>query len=368
MALSVEKQLQYWGIALLLLFVFLWFFSSVIFPFIVGMAVAYCMDPIADWLERKGFSRLWATISITAVFVVCCILAIALLVPAIVQQASDLAAVLPTYVEQGRVFLLERFPSLMDENSPLRQNIEQFMTQLQEQFGSLVSAVLTSAFGAVNVVIAAIIIPIVTFYMLMDWDRLVAQIDDALPRDHQETIRELARDVDKAMAGFIRGQLSVMAILGVFYAVALVVAGLNGGLVIGLVAGLLTFIPYVGALIGGVLSIGVALFQYWGADVAMTEYALRVGIIAAIFFFGQFMEGNFITPNLVGSSVGLHPVWLLFALSAFGAVMGFTGLLIAVPVAAIIAVFVRFGLERYRHSKLYLGASSVDQDDTTTGL
>ena len=363
MALSIEQQLKYWSIALILLVAFFRAFSSVISPFLVGMAIAYCMDPIADWLERVGFSRLLATITITLVFLIFVILAIALLVPEIVQQASDLTAVLPTYVEQGRMFLLERFPDLMDESSPLRQNIEQFLQQIRDQLGGFVSAVFSSALGALNAVVAAIIIPIVTFYMLMDWDRVVAQVDEALPRDHQETIRHLAREVDKAMAGFIRGQLSVMGILAIFYAVALVIAGLNGGLVIGLIAGLLTFIPYVGALIGGVLSIGVALFQYWGADVAMTEYVFRVGIIAAIFFLGQFLEGNFITPNLVGSSIGLHPVWLLFALSAFGALMGFTGLLIAVPVAAIIAVFVRFGLERYMQSKLYLGETENGPDE-----
>jgi len=291
------------------------------------------------------------------------VLVIALVVPEIIRSAADLAALMPSYVEQGRAYLLERFPALTDENSALSQNIASFIDQLQTQIGTIASTVLTSAFGAVNALVAVVIIPIVTFYMLMDWDRLVARIDDILPRDHQETIRGLARDVDKAMAGFIRGQLSVMAILGVFYAVALMVAGLKGGLIIGLVAGLLTFIPYVGALIGGALSIGMALFQYYGADVTLTEYALRVGIIAAIFFVGQFLEGNFITPNLVGTSIGLHPVWLLFALSAFGALMGFTGLLIAVPVAAIIGVFVRYGVERYTESKLYLGAQSLDADD-----
>ncbi|MEM9715412.1 MAG: AI-2E family transporter [Pseudomonadota bacterium] len=355
MALPVETQLRYWGIGLILFIAFLWLFSSIMFPYVAGMAIAYFMDPLADRLEKLKFSRIWATITLMIIAVFVFILILALVVPSIVQQAADLARVLPGYIDQAQAYLVGRFPALMDENSALSQQIQDFIAQIQDQAGTIFTAVLNSAFGAVNVVITLIITPIVAFYLLMDWDRMIAQVDNALPRDHQATIRRLAHEVNEVIAGFVRGQLSVCAILGAFYAIALVIAGLSGGLIIGLIAGLLTFIPYVGALLGGFLSIGLALFQFYDVDQSLLEYAWRVAPVAIIFFIGQFAEGNFLTPNLVGSSIGLHPVWLLFALSAFGSLFGFTGLLVAVPVAAIIGVFARFGLERYRNSKLYRG-------------
>ena len=356
----MEQQLKYWGIGLVLFIVFLWAFSDVMFPYIAGMAIAYFMDPLADRLEKIGFSRLWATITLTLAAAIVFIVILALVVPSVVQQASDLARDLPGYVEKAWEFLKQRFPALTDESSVLSVQVRDFIEQLRDQTGAIIGALVNSAFGAVNVIITLVITPIVAFYLLMDWDRLVAQVDAALPRDHLGTIRELASEVNSAIAGFVRGQLSVCAILGTFYAVALMFAGLSGGLIIGLIAGMLTFIPYVGALIGGALSIGLALFQFYDVDQTVVDYAWRVGPVAVIFFFGQFVEGNFLTPNLVGSSIGLHPVWLLFALSAFGSLFGFTGMLIAVPVAAVIGVFVRFGLERYRSSKLYQGMSFDD--------
>jgi predicted PurR-regulated permease PerM len=184
--------------------------------------------------------------------------------------------------------------------------------------------------------------------MLNDWDHMVAKVDGWLPRDHHATIRSLAREIDAAMAGFIRGQGTVCFLLGVFYAVALSFAGLNFGLLIGLGAGLLSFIPYVGSIIGGVLAIGMALIQFWPDWV-------QVLIIIGIFGLGQFIEGNFLSPNLVGNRIGLHPVWLMFALFAFGYLFGVVGLLLAVPLAAAVGVLTRFALQQYLKSPLYLG-------------
>jgi predicted PurR-regulated permease PerM len=198
-----------------------------------------------------------------------------------------------------------------------------------------------------------VVVPVVAFYMLLDWDRMVAKIDALLPRDHAPHIRQIAAEIDRVLAGFVRGQVTVCLILGTFYSVALMVAGLQFGLVVGAVAGALTFIPYIGALIGGALAIGLALFQFWG------EW-LSIGIVAAIFAFGQFIEGNVLTPKLVGESVGLHPVWLLFALSAFGTLFGFVGMLVAVPVAAAIGVIVRFSIGQYSRSLLYKGRARDD--------
>ena len=200
----------------------------------------------------------------------------------------------------------------------------------------------------------------VAVYLLLDWDRMVARVDELLPRDHAPTIRKIAGDIDSVLASFIRGQGTVCVIMGIYYAVGLMIVGLNFGLVVGFVAGLITFIPYVGALVGGVLALGLALFQFWG------EWWL-IAAVAAIFFSGQFFEGNILTPNLVGSSVGLHPVWLLFALSAFGLLFGFVGMLVAVPVAAAIGVLARFLVSEYRKSLLYRGLEASQDDQSQDG-
>jgi len=210
----------------------------------------------------------------------------------------------------------------------------------------------------VNFVVFIVVVPVVAFYMLLDWDRMVAKVDGWLPRDHAPQIRAIARQIDKVLSGFVRGQVSVCLILGSFYAIALMLAGLNFGLIAGAIAGGLTFIPYVGAVIGGVLSIGLALYQFWGDW-------MSIGIVAGIFVAGQFLEGNVITPRLVGSSVGLHPLWLIFALSAFGTLFGFVGMLVAVPVAAVIGVLARFALDRYLEGRLYRGLEALQDQPAT---
>jgi len=223
---------------------------------------------------------------------------------------------------------------------------------VQARGGEILNGLLTSAMGVINLLVLFVVVPVVAVYLLVDWDRMVARIDELLPREHAPTIRQLAREVDRTLASFVRGQGLVCLILGTYYAVALALVGLNFGLVVGAIAGLVTFIPYVGALVGGVLAIGLALFQFWGEWV-------WIGAVAGIFVAGQMIEGNILTPRLVGSSVGLHPVWLLFALAVFGALFGFVGMLVAVPIAAMLGVFARFGISRYQKSALYQGTATA---------
>ena len=219
----------------------------------------------------------------------------------------------------------------------------------------MVETVLTSVGSLVNVVVLLVIVPVVAFYLLYDWDRMIAEIDRLLPREHAPVIRRLAREIDQTLASFIRGMGTVCLILGTYYAVALMLVGLQFGLVVGAFAGLVTFIPYVGAILGGALAIGLALFQFWGDW-------LSIGLVAGIFVLGQVVEGNILTPKLVGESVGLHPVWLIFALSVFGALFGFVGMLVAVPVAAAIGVLARFGVQQYMDSALYTGQGDRDTE------
>ncbi|WP_137110614.1 AI-2E family transporter [Rhodobacter sp. SY28-1] len=352
MALPINDQFRYWGIAALVFFVLLWFLGDVLLPFIVGGAIAYFLDPIADRLERMGLSRVTATAVISLIALLLVVLLVLAVIPTLVNQLTALVNAAPDIARRLQGFLLERFPDLADSTSTIRQTLAEIGTAIQARGAELAQGVLSSALGVISIVLFIVVVPVVAFYLLLDWDDMVARIDGMLPLDHAPTVRRLAREIDAVLAGFVRGQVSVCLALGTFYAVALMAAGLQFGLIVGAIAGAITFIPYVGSLVGGALAIGLALFQFWGDWV-------QIGIIAAIFAVGQFVEGNILTPRLVGKSVGLHPVWLLLALSAFGTVFGFVGMLIAVPVAASIGVLARFGMEQYRASLLYQGRAAV---------
>ncbi len=366
MALPASTQAKYWAIAAAVFFAALWFLGDVILPFVLGSAIAYFLDPLADRLEAAGLSRAASTVIISLFAALLFVIATLAIVPVLIDQALALVDTVPSLFHNLKNFLSERFPKLMDENTAIGQALLDLGKRLQEYGGALLGSVLSSAMSVINVLMLFVIVPVVSFYMLLDWDRMVAAVDTMLPRDHAPAIRQLAREIDNTLASFIRGMGTVCLILGTWYALSLAAVGLNFGLVIGAIAGLLTFIPYVGALIGGGLAIGLALFQFWGGTevvdgetVTQATNWLRIGLVAGIFVIGQVVEGNFLTPKLVGSSVGLHPVWLLFALSAFGTLFGFVGMLVAVPVAAAIGVVVRFLYGYYREGRLYQGVSGA---------
>ncbi|MTI01712.1 MULTISPECIES: AI-2E family transporter [Alphaproteobacteria] len=356
MALPVKDQLRYWGLATAIFVLILWLLGDVLLPFVIGGAVAYFLDPVADRLEKLGLSRVGATAIITVFGVFLFVLMILLVVPALVTQLIDLIDVLPSLFKELRAFIERQFPAILDAESSTHQFLVSLGDTLKSKSGDVLQTVVTSLGSAINVVVLVVIVPVVSVYLLLDWDRMTARIDELLPRDHAPTIRKLAHDVDKVLASFVRGMGTVCLILGTYYAVALMAVGLQFGLVVGFIAGLVTFIPYLGALIGGTLAIGLALFQFWG------DWA-SIGLVAGIFILGQVTEGNFLTPKLVGSSVGLHPVWLLLALSVFGALFGFVGMLVAVPVAAALGVFARFATSQYLSSRLYTGLEGLNQEN-----
>ncbi|MEL6735335.1 MAG: AI-2E family transporter [Pseudomonadota bacterium] len=350
---AATRQLVFWTSGLLVFGLFLSLFSSILLPFIAGMVLAYLLDPVADRLESIGASRLVATFVILLVFVICFVVALLVVVPVLSNQLATFIERLPGYVTllQSQLTQIEMpwLRKLVGEGADnLRENLDELLTQGAGFMSTLVASIWNSGKALINVISLLVITPIVAFYLLLDFDRMVARIDSWLPRDHKADIEEIASDINGAIAGFVRGQGSVCLILGIFYAVGLSLAGLNFGLLIGMFAGLISFVPFVGSIVGLILSVGVALVQFW------PDY-LWIGMIAGIFFLGQFLEGNILQPKLVGDSVGLHPVWLMFSLSAFGVLLGFTGLLIAVPVAAAIGVLVRFALRKYLASPLYLG-------------
>ena len=335
----------------------LWFLGDVMLPFLVGGAVAYFLDPLADRLERLGFSRVAAT---TAISIAALLIFVALslaVVPTLIRQLAQLVNEAPVMFQNLQTFLLERLPSLQDETSTIRQTLQSIGDTIKSQGGELANQVIGSALSLINAVVFLVVVPVVAFYLLLDWDKMVARVDALLPRDHLGVMRRLAREIDTVLAAFVRGQLSVCLAMGVYYSGALMLAGLNFALVVGAIAGAITFIPFVGALLGGALAIGLAIFQFWGDW-------FSIGLVVAIFAMGQFLEGNVITPRLVGNSVGLHPVWLMISLSVFGAIFGFVGLLVAVPVAAAMGVLIRFALAEYKISMLYQGRAGnlADED------
>ncbi|MGI9355545.1 MAG: AI-2E family transporter [Rhizobiaceae bacterium] len=349
----LRRQLWFWLFVFVGLVIFLYVFRSILLPFIAGMALAYFLDPVADRLEAWGVSRLFATILILLSFVVLFTLVLIVLVPLLSTQLTGLIERMPGYVTSLQAIVTDTNSEWIEwlagkSELNIRENLDGLLKQGAGWLTTLLGSIWNSGKALLDVISLFVITPIVAFYLLLDWDKMVARVDGWLPRDHKQTIRSIVYDIDAAIAGFVRGQGSVCLILGTFYAIGLTLVGLNFGLLIGMFAGIISFIPFVGSIIGLVISVGVALVQFW------PEF-WWVFAVACVFFVGQFFEGNILQPKLVGESVGLHPVWLMFSLSAFGVLLGFTGLLIAVPVAAAIGVLVRFALSRYTASHLYLG-------------
>ncbi|MBL6761524.1 MAG: AI-2E family transporter [PS1 clade bacterium] len=309
--------------------------SAILLPFVLGFALAYFLDPLADRLEAIGVRRSLATLTITFCvgLVVLALLAVGL--PVLVQQISLIIAALPSYIAEIQSWLLA-------------QNLSQSQSELVDGMGdtllaglqSTASSLLLTGLSFINLLALIFITPIVAIYMLNDWDNMVARIDALLPDEHVGVIRQLALQIDETLGGFARGQILVCLSLAAIYAIGLSLVGLQSGIIVGVVAGLVSFVPYVGAAFGLVLAGALGLGQF-GFDI------MPLGMIAAVFFVGQFIEGNILTPRLVGDRVKLHPVWIIFALLAMGSLFGFLGLLLAVPLAAVIGVFVRYGLTLY---------------------
>ena len=353
--LRMRRQVFFWLGMFAFFIIFMWVFADILLPFIAGMVLAYFLDPVADWLERKGLSRIIATAFILVAFILMFIIFLMILVPILANQIAGFLDRLPELVGKLQALIASTdIEWLRDRIGVDGKSLQDNINGLMKEGAGWVSTVLKKVWGTgkslIDVISLLVVTPVVAFYLLYDWDHMVERVDSWLPHDHRETIRGVFKDIDTAVAGFVRGQGTVCLILGLFYGASLTIIGLNFGLLIGLFSGLISFIPFVGSIIGFLLSVGVALVQFW------PEY-LPIMLCAVTFFMGQFMEGNILQPKLVGEKIGLHPVWLMFALFAFGSLFGFTGMLIAVPAAAAVGVVIRFGLGRYLESELYKGKS-----------
>ena len=357
--MSGDRRLVVWVLILCGFAAALYALRSILLPFVLGMAVAYFLDPVADRLQRRGLSRTLSAAALTVVFLLAVAAFLVLLAPLLQSQILGFVGRLPAYVEALRsvaadILVLLQASLGEGDAARLREAAGGVASTLAGWIGRVVSGLWSGGLALVNLLSLVVITPIVAFYLLRDWDSIVAAIDRLLPRAGAETIREQIRLIDRTLAGFARGQALVCLGLGVFYAVGLSLVGLEFGVVVGLVTGLISFVPYFGMLIGLALSLGLAFAQF--------DSWQPIALVAGIFAVGQIVEGNFVTPKLVGDRVGLHPVWMIFALLAGGALFGFLGMLLAVPAAATVGVLTRFAIARYMAGPLYGGAEPGADD------
>jgi predicted PurR-regulated permease PerM len=348
-----ERHVVFWIVVLAVFVGLLWLLHHILLPFVAGAAIAYLLDPLVNRLAKHGVSRLVAALLILGAFVLVFVGAFLLIAPVLANQLSSFVDHVPAYVQ--------RLQSLVtDPSHPWLKGIvgstagggDKSVDALMDKSIGYLTEVLPSLWTKGEAILSVfsllVVTPVVAFYLLCDWNRVVGAFDDLIPLQQRETVRSLVREINKALSGYLHGQLLVCAILGAYFAIGLTLAGLSFAVLIGAVSGLLTFIPYVGSLTALVVSFGVALAQFF------PDWT-RILIVVGVVLVGQFLEGNVLSPKLVGESVGLHPVWLIFALLAYGYLFGFVGLLLAVPLAAAAGVLTRFALQRYRASPLYTG-------------
>ncbi len=352
-----DKNLVFWAIVILLFFAGMIWLKAILLPFVAGAAIAYFLDPVADRLVRLGLSRFFATFLILIVFATLTFLLLVTVLPILIRELRDVVGDLPGYIETLRAFVGHYYQMLFGKELTqiefgFEDALRKFANSSSLKLGAFLRQIWDGGLALVSAISLFVVTPVVAFYLLLDWDRMIGRIDSWLPRDHVETVRGLAQQIDRTLNGFVRGQVTVCFILAMIYSIGLMLVGLKHGLLIGVIAGILSFIPYVGSAIGLLLSTGTAISQFW------PEW-LPILMVLGVFMIGQLIEGNILQPKIVGEKVNLHPVWLIFSLFVFGYLMGFVGLLIAVPLAATIGVLVRFGLAKYLESDFFKGKRSA---------
>jgi len=361
-AFRLERKLLLWGLAGAALLLATSALKSILTPFVAGAVLGYLLNPVAERLQRLGLSRLGAALLLLGVFVVVVGAGLLLLVPVLIHQLEEFIASLPGLLAGLRTLSAEWSDKLVaNYNEVLKEHgldvalptidakkyVDDFFGESAPHLVDFARSMLSRGIAIINVVSMIVVTPVVAFYMLLDWGAMVRMLDDLTPPRYRGEVRMLAREIDAAMGGFLRGQGAVCFFLGAWFAFGLSFIGLNFGFLIGVVAGVLSLIPFAGSIAAFVLSISIGLVQAW-PDLRLPLEAIAVVSI------GLFLDGNVLSPRLVGASIGLHPVWLMFALFAFGSLFGFLGVMVAAPAAAAAGVLLRFALKRYRESSYYL--------------
>jgi predicted PurR-regulated permease PerM len=334
------------GIGLLL-----YLLAPVLTPFLISALFAYMGDPLVDRLEALKFPRALAVVTVFLVIFLIVILLPIFLIPLLEQQISALLARLPSYISWIQKTILPSVTHTLGIEEPALElkNLQQILVQHWRQAGGIAAAVLSSASRSGLAMLAwianLILIPVVTFYLLRDWDILVTRVRELMPRKVEPVVVLLAKNSDEVLGAFLRGQVMVMLALGTIYSIGLWLVGLDFGLLIGMLAGLVSFVPYLGFIVG-ILLAGVAAFMQF-------QEVLPLLWVALVFGVGQVLEGTILTPLLVGDKIGLHPVAVIFAVLAGGQLFGFFGVLLALPVAAVVMVMLRYAHEQYVGSQIY---------------
>jgi len=354
--MRAERQIVFWLTAATLLILTIALLKDILLPFIVGITIAYFLSPIVDRLSGWGVNRVVASLLIVAAGAVLLIAALFLLVPLVTTQAQQFAAALPAELQRLQTLIETWARERLGPTFPgIEEGISRASDELAQNWAGLAGWAATSLWSGslaiFNFVALMLVTPLVVFYLLIDWHPMLAKVDGWLPRSQAPSIRALASEMNEAVAAFIRGQGTVCIILGAFYAAALTAAGLNYGLLVGLATGVLAFIPFVGWALGFMTAMGLAIVQFW-------PDAVPILLVAGVYLAGQALDAGFLSPNIVGSKIGLHPVWLIFSLFVFSYLFGFVGALVAVPLAAAIAVLMRFALSVYLKSQVYQGVEA----------
>lgn len=351
--MQFERHALFWVIAAIVFAGLLTLLAPVLLPFVIGLTMAYFLNPLVDGLSALKIPR-W--LSATIILLLSSVLIVALfvfLLPILAQQTESLIATLPGELQRLKAmietFARERLgPRFPEAEAAVARGLNSLQDSLPGVASNFAQAVWSRGSAAFNFFTLMLVAPLVFFYALVDWPKMVATVDSWLPRQNAPQIRALAQEINSRISAFIRGQGTVCLVLAAFYAFALSMLGLRYGLLIGLLTGLLSFIPFAGWAMGLIMASALAVVQFW-PDVT------RVLLVPGVFLAGQALDAAVLSPQIVGSKIGLHPVWLIFALLTFSYLFGFLGLLVAVPVAAAIGVLVRFALRSYLDSSVYRG-------------
>ncbi|MAI14714.1 MAG: AI-2E family transporter [Rhodospirillaceae bacterium] len=337
----------FWLLVAIIMASSFYFLRTILLPFVIGIAVAYFLDPVVDKLEERKWNRSLATLFTLFVFLALVIFLVFLLVPVLTNQLKNFAQFLPI-VKDKLQLIIDAVAGILN-NKVDAKVLDVPASGLIKWSTKMLGGVIDGGAAIADLLSLFLITPLVAFYLLRDWDLIVEKVYDWFPIRHKDTLQEQLNEIDKKLAAFVRGQGTVCLILASYYAITLTMTGLEFGVVIGVFAGLISFVPFVGAIFGGLLSIGLAYLQF--------EAWTNIVIIAGIFILGQILEGYILTPKFIGEAVGLHPVWVIFSLLAGGALFGFLGVLLALPMAAIVGVLFRFCIDHYKNSSYYNGSS-----------
>ena len=341
------NSILFWLLVAIIMAFSFYFLRTILLPFVIGIAVAYFLDPVVDKLEERKWNRSLATLFTLFVFLALVIFLVFLLVPVLTNQLKNFAQFLPI-VKDKLQLIIDAVAGILN-NKVDAKALDVPASGLIKWSTKMLGGVIDGGAAIADLLSLFLITPLVAFYLLRDWDLIVEKVYDWFPIRHKDTLQEQLNEIDKKLAAFVRGQGTVCLILASYYAITLTMTGLEFGVVIGVFAGLISFVPFVGAIFGGLLSVGLAYLQF--------EAWTNIVIIAGIFILGQILEGYILTPKFIGEAVGLHPVWVIFSLLAGGALFGFLGVLLALPMAAIVGVLFRFCIDHYKNSSYYNGSS-----------